>query len=60
MEPENGLIMGGLGYIGSLLTGVILCQGYKVTVLDKLFFGGDLRDNRVSFDKIRQTLGLEP
>ena len=35
------LITGGAGYIGSLLTGVLLEQGYRVTVVDDLLFGGD-------------------
>lgn len=35
------LITGGAGYIGSLLTGVLLEQSYRVTVVDDLLFGGD-------------------
>ena len=35
------LITGGAGYIGSLLTGVLLQRGYKVIVVDDLLFGGD-------------------
>jgi nucleoside-diphosphate-sugar epimerase len=35
------LITGGAGYIGSLLTGVLLQRGNSVIVLDKLLFGGD-------------------
>jgi nucleoside-diphosphate-sugar epimerase len=35
------LITGGAGYIGSLLTGVLLQQGYGVTVADDLIFGGE-------------------
>jgi nucleoside-diphosphate-sugar epimerase len=35
------LITGGAGYIGSLLTGVLLQQGYSVVVVDDLLFGGD-------------------
>ena len=35
------LITGGAGYIGSLLTGVLLRKGYHVTVVDDLLFGGD-------------------
>ncbi len=35
------LITGGAGYIGSLLTGVLLAQGYQVTVVDDLLFGGE-------------------
>jgi nucleoside-diphosphate-sugar epimerase len=35
------LITGGAGYIGSLLTGVLLQRGYAVTVVDDLLFGGE-------------------
>jgi nucleoside-diphosphate-sugar epimerase len=35
------LITGGAGYIGSLLIGELLEQGYRVTVVDDLLFGGD-------------------
>jgi nucleoside-diphosphate-sugar epimerase len=35
------LITGGAGYIGSLLTGVLLNNGYHVTVVDDLLFGGE-------------------
>jgi nucleoside-diphosphate-sugar epimerase len=35
------LITGGAGYIGSLLAGVLLNNGWRVSVLDKLLFGGE-------------------
>jgi nucleoside-diphosphate-sugar epimerase len=35
------LITGGAGYIGSLLTGVLLDLGWEVTVVDDLLFGGE-------------------
>ncbi len=35
------LLTGGAGYIGSLLTGLLLNQGYQVTVVDDLLFGGE-------------------
>ena len=35
------LITGGAGYIGSLLTGVLLSRDYHVTVVDDLLFGGE-------------------
>ncbi|MEX1248222.1 MAG: NAD(P)-dependent oxidoreductase [Anaerolineales bacterium] len=40
-DAKHVLITGGAGYIGSLLTGELLCNGYHVTVMDKLLFGGD-------------------
>jgi nucleoside-diphosphate-sugar epimerase len=41
VDMEHILITGGAGYIGSLLTGVLLRDGYKVTVVDELLFGGE-------------------
>lgn len=35
------LITGGAGYIGSLLTGVLLSSGHRITVVDDLLFGGE-------------------
>ena len=35
------MVTGGAGYIGSLLTGELLRQDYKVTVVDDLLFGGE-------------------
>lgn len=35
------LVTGGAGYIGSLLTGELLRQGCRVTVVDDLLFGGE-------------------
>lgn len=40
-KQKHILVTGGAGYIGSLLTGQLLRRGYRVTVLDKLLFGGD-------------------
>jgi len=39
--PSRILITGGAGYIGSLLTGVLLRLGCQVTVVDDLLFGGE-------------------
>ena len=39
--PQRILITGGAGYIGSLLTGLLLQRGYGVTVVDNLLFGGE-------------------
>lgn len=38
---QHILITGGAGYIGSLLTGILLQRGYRVTVVDDLLFGGE-------------------
>lgn len=35
------IITGGAGYIGSLLTGLLLARGHRVTVVDSLLFGGE-------------------
>lgn len=40
-NSRHVLVTGGAGYIGSLLTGVLLSQGYAVTVVDDLLFGGE-------------------
>jgi nucleoside-diphosphate-sugar epimerase len=40
-KDRHILITGGAGYIGSLLTGELLRQGYSVTVVDDLLFGGE-------------------
>ena len=34
-------ITGGAGYIGCVLTPLLLKNGYKVTVYDNLMYGGD-------------------
>jgi nucleoside-diphosphate-sugar epimerase len=39
-DPPHALITGGAGYIGSLLTGMLLNAGWAVTVADDLLFGG--------------------
>lgn len=40
-DPQHIVVTGGAGYIGSLLTGVLLQRGYRVTVVDNLLFGGE-------------------
>jgi len=37
----NVLVTGGAGYIGSIMSRILLEKGYNVTVLDRLFFGTD-------------------
>jgi nucleoside-diphosphate-sugar epimerase len=41
IPAEHVLVTGGAGYIGSLLTGELLRQGMRVTVIDDLLFGGE-------------------
>jgi nucleoside-diphosphate-sugar epimerase len=41
MAAKRILITGGAGYIGSLLTGVLLSRDCHVTVVDDLLFGGE-------------------
>ena len=38
---KNILITGGAGYVGCVLTGKLLANGYNVTVYDILYFGSD-------------------
>ncbi len=38
---KNVFVTGGAGYIGSVLVPLLMDKGYKVTVLDRLFFGRD-------------------
>ncbi|MCZ2808638.1 MAG: SDR family oxidoreductase, partial [Candidatus Bathyarchaeota archaeon] len=37
----NVLVTGGAGYIGSVMSRILLEKGYSVTCLDRLFFGTD-------------------
>lgn len=41
LASKRILVTGGAGYIGSLLTGVLLQRGHHVTVVDDLLFGGE-------------------
>lgn len=43
MAVRHVLVTGGAGYIGSVLTGLLLDHDYRVTVLDRMFFGPTLR-----------------
>ncbi len=36
--PKKVLITGGAGYIGSVLTPILLQKGYELCVIDNLFF----------------------
>lgn len=47
-EKKTVLVTGGGGYIGTVLTELLLASGYGVIVLDRFFFGdtlGDLKKN---------------
>ena len=48
VKKEKVLITGGAGYLGSVLTGYFLNEGYKVTCLDNLMYGQDSLFNFVS------------
>jgi nucleoside-diphosphate-sugar epimerase len=41
LKEKSILVTGGAGYIGSVLTRLLLEKGYRVTVLDSLLFGGE-------------------
>jgi nucleoside-diphosphate-sugar epimerase len=41
IPPQKILVVGGVGYIGSILTEKLLRMGYKVRVLDILLYGKD-------------------
>lgn len=40
-QPVHVLLVGGAGYIGSVLARRLLADGYKVTILDRFLYGGD-------------------
>ena len=41
MSKEKICITGGAGYLGSVLTNLLLSKGYKVKILDNLMYGGE-------------------
>lgn len=50
------LVIGGAGYIGSIIVGELLKTGYKVKVLDRLFFGTNTLEvykDHNNFDLVR-------
>jgi nucleoside-diphosphate-sugar epimerase len=57
MAERHVLITGGAGYIGSMLTGILLEQGFAVTVVDKLLFGGESLLGQLHHPRFRFTPG---
>ena len=45
-------ITGGSGYIGSILSDLLLERGYRVRILDRFFFGDSVADN-ANLEKIK-------
>lgn len=54
-EKKKILIIGGLGYIGSLLTKKLLSKGYNVNILDKKLYGNPF--NKIKNKKLNITIG---
>jgi len=57
MGARHVLVTGGAGYIGSMLTGVLLEQGHAVTAIDKLLFGGESLLGHLCHPRLRFTPG---
>ena len=51
------LITGGAGYIGSVLTPILLAKGYEVTVLDNFMFGQNSLADCCQYDKFHVVRG---
>ena len=44
MKNKNIIVTGGLGFIGSNLVKLLIKKGYKVFVVDKLTYAGNLKN----------------
>jgi nucleoside-diphosphate-sugar epimerase len=49
-KPEHVLVVGGAGYLGSVLVPLLLERGYKTRVLDSLMFGKESLRSAESFE----------
>jgi len=52
IDKTNVLVIGGAGYVGSVLTRKLLSKGYAVRVLDKLIYGNGSSVNNLVEEKL--------
>jgi nucleoside-diphosphate-sugar epimerase len=52
LSPDNVLIIGGAGFLGSVLTKLMVEEGHNVTVLDKFIYG------KASLKRIKDRINL--
>jgi nucleoside-diphosphate-sugar epimerase len=45
-KNNNILILGGCGYVGSVLSNFLSEKGYKITVIDSQWFGKNIKENK--------------
>ena len=56
-ERKKILIIGGLGFIGSVLTEILLKNNYKVNILDIKFYGNFLKKNMIKNPDLKIIIG---